>query len=525
MKSGKNFLIGFLAAFSLLVVEVQANNTFEISDDKFNEIESRVKGMNYDQLVATRKGLISERANLNMLQENTQSPSQTKAISSRLKEITAELSAIQKVLLGLVGAAAVSNLTDDGYNDIVPPVITINGDNPATVELGTTYTDAGATANDAFHGSTPVSSTGVVDTSTVGTYTINYTATDLDGNTATASRTVNVVDTTAPVITLTGDATVTVELGTSYTDAGATATDASGAISVTSSGTVDTDTVGTYVITYNASDASGNAATAVTRTVNVVDTTAPVFTSSSTFVVDEGATNVGTVTATDLQAVTFTLSGDARLAISTAGVLTFVSPADYEDPARGSAQNLDYDGSTYDITATVTATDASENASDQIITVSIRDFGGIDDDRRTGEGTSTSTVTQLTDTNVVEVEVVESTTTTSTGTATATATGTATATATGTATGTGTGTATATTTTGTQTQSANGTISVVDVVGETTVTVTNEVITEVVEEVVEEVVNEVEVVVESTATGTGTGTATATSTSTSTGTTTSGTGN
>ena len=54
--------------------------------------------------------------------------------------------AIQKALIGLVGVAAVNALTDDGYDDNIPPVITINGDNPATVELGATYSDAGATA-------------------------------------------------------------------------------------------------------------------------------------------------------------------------------------------------------------------------------------------------------------------------------------------------------------------------------------------------------------------------------------------
>ena len=53
----------------------------------------------------------------------------------------------------------------------------------------------------------------------------------------------------------------------------------SGDITVTTTGTVDTDTLGTYTLTYSASDASGNEATAVTRTVEVVDTTVPVFTS------------------------------------------------------------------------------------------------------------------------------------------------------------------------------------------------------------------------------------------------------
>ena len=54
----------------------------------------------------------------------------------------------------------------------------------------------------------------------MGSYTVTYTATDLDNNTATASRTVNVVGTTAPIVTVIGDNPATVELGGSYTDAG-----------------------------------------------------------------------------------------------------------------------------------------------------------------------------------------------------------------------------------------------------------------------------------------------------------------
>lgn len=58
--------------------------------------------------------------------------------------------------------------------------------------LGTVYTDAGATAVDARDGSVSVSSSGSVDVNTVGDYTITYTATDVLGNTATATRTVQV---------------------------------------------------------------------------------------------------------------------------------------------------------------------------------------------------------------------------------------------------------------------------------------------------------------------------------------------
>ena len=269
----------------------------EVSPERMAQIDSEVKSMSMYELRDRRSNLMSEQAQLLDTQSSTQNPSTNKSVSGRLAEIRAELSAIQKALLAIVGAAAINAVTSDGYNDNVPPVITVEGANPATVELGGTYSDPGASAMDAFHGSTPVTASGSVDTDTVGSYTITYTATDKNGNTATASRTVNVVDTTAPVVTVTGDNPATVELGDTYTDAGATATDASGTVTVVTTGTVDADTLGEYTITYTSTDASGNVGTA-TRTVNVTDTTAPVFTSSATFVVDENVTEIGTVTAT-----------------------------------------------------------------------------------------------------------------------------------------------------------------------------------------------------------------------------------
>ena len=82
-------------------------------------------------------------------------------------------------------------------------------------------------------------------------------------------------DITAPVITLNGDAVVNLTVGDAFTDPGATATDnVDGDISanITVGGDmVDVNTVGTYVITYNVSDAAGNAAAQVTRTVNVTE--------------------------------------------------------------------------------------------------------------------------------------------------------------------------------------------------------------------------------------------------------------
>ena len=154
--------------------------------------------------------------------------------------------------------------------DTTAPVIALEGDNPMEVELDGDYTDAGATSN----GGEKVETSGTVDTATVGEYTITYSAKDDSGNTGTATRTVNVVDNTPPVITVTGDNPMTVELGDPYSELGATS---NGGETVTPTGSVDTSELGTYIITYSATDASGNIGT-VTRTVNVVDTTAPIIT-------------------------------------------------------------------------------------------------------------------------------------------------------------------------------------------------------------------------------------------------------
>lgn len=73
-----------------------------------------------------------------------------------------------------------------------------------TVECHTSFTDPGATADDSCAGSRPVTVTGTVNPDVPGTYTLTYSASDNSGNTTSVTRTVNVVDTTAPTITLNG---------------------------------------------------------------------------------------------------------------------------------------------------------------------------------------------------------------------------------------------------------------------------------------------------------------------------------
>ncbi|WP_460220493.1 reprolysin-like metallopeptidase [Psychroserpens sp. MEBiC05023] len=161
--------------------------------------------------------------------------------------------------------------------DTVAPVITLNGSASISLNLGDSYNDQGATASDNVDGdltSSIIVGGDVVNTNIAGTYVITYNVSDAAGNAATeVTRTVTVnPDTTAPVITLNGASTITLNVGDTYTEQGATATDnIDGDLtsSIVITGTVNTSSVGNYTRFYNVSDAAGNAATQVTRTIIV----------------------------------------------------------------------------------------------------------------------------------------------------------------------------------------------------------------------------------------------------------------
>ena len=83
------------------------------------------------------------------------------------------------------------------------------------------------------------------------------------------------MDIMAPVLTLLGEVQLTIDQGTTYVDAGASATDnADGDLTakIVVSGEVDASTVGIHTLKYDVSDAAGNAAESVTRTVVVQKT-------------------------------------------------------------------------------------------------------------------------------------------------------------------------------------------------------------------------------------------------------------
>ncbi|MFY9152763.1 MAG: immunoglobulin-like domain-containing protein [Prolixibacteraceae bacterium] len=113
----------------------------------------------------------------------------------------------------------------------------------------------------------------VPDNFPLGTYTVTGTVHDLAENSIQVTYILNVTgDRIKPVITLIGDASIAICQGETYNDAGATATDdVDGDISsrIIVGNHVDKDIPDTYIVTYNVSDAAGNDAIEVKRTVVV----------------------------------------------------------------------------------------------------------------------------------------------------------------------------------------------------------------------------------------------------------------
>ncbi len=165
------------------------------------------------------------------------------------------------------------------YDDI-DPVITMAGDNPLYVEVNSTLNDPGATATDNVDGTmVNVLATSRVNTNKVGTYSIIYSAKDSSENFAQSkTREVYVVlaaDANAPIITLNGDAVITMDEDTSYKELGATAVDdRDGALSVKIAGYLNSDKPGTYTKEYHAVDLAGHSATKY-RSIIVKDLTPP----------------------------------------------------------------------------------------------------------------------------------------------------------------------------------------------------------------------------------------------------------
>ena len=150
--------------------------------------------------------------------------------------------------------------------DTGAPVILLVGNILVTHEAKATYVDAGATASDTLDGNLTgsVTSVSTVNTDAVGSYSVTYSVSDANGNAAAdVVRTVSVVDTTKPVISLEGNATIRHRVWRAYLDPGASASDTlDGNLTnkISTTNPVNASVPGTYEVSYSVSDAAGNAA-------------------------------------------------------------------------------------------------------------------------------------------------------------------------------------------------------------------------------------------------------------------------
>jgi len=295
--------------------------------------------------------------------------------------------------------------TDDSGNSSTPTnlfdVVVVDESAPTVTVDGA---PAGAVEGNALGGATvtySASATDVVDdavaaaceppsgsTFPIGTTTVTCTATDAFGNTGSTSFDVSVVDTIAPVLTLTGANPLTLEAGTPFADPGATATDTvagnlTGAIVV--SGAVNAGVVGTYTLTYTVSDGYND--TTATRTVSVVDTTAPVLGAATvnpsllwppngeiipvtaTIAVTESGSGVGTITWSVIDEYgTYQPSGTVTV--------TGSGPFSVQVPLLADRKGNDKDGRHYQIRLTVIDRAGNASVLAQPLVVNVHDQSG-----------------------------------------------------------------------------------------------------------------------------------------------------
>ena len=177
--------------------------------------------------------------------------------------------------------------------DLTAPIVSLVGVSPVSVEYASSFVDPGATWTDNVDGTGSIASfnSGSININVLWSYVIEYIYVDVGGNTGSVSRTVNVVDTTAPVVSLVGGNPISLILGSTYTESGALWTDnvdGSGSIVSPYSGGVNTWAIGSYILQYRQIDTSGNTGT-ISRTINVLgapDITPPVVSLSGSGIIN-----------------------------------------------------------------------------------------------------------------------------------------------------------------------------------------------------------------------------------------------
>ena len=234
--------------------------------------------------------------------------------------------------------------------DVTAPTLTTPVAMTATAGSGCTATVVLTAPTAADNCSGVTLSNNAPATFPIGNTVVTWTATDAAGNTVTKTQLVTVTDTTVPTISTPVAMTATAGNNCSAVVVLTAPTAADNCTTVTLTNNAPASglfPIGVTTVTWTATDASGNTATA-TQTVTVTDAIAPVISAPATITVNAGSNCAATIVLTT-PAVTDSCSGV---------VLTNDAPATF---------------SVGNTTVTWTATDASGNTSTATQTITILD--------------------------------------------------------------------------------------------------------------------------------------------------------
>jgi len=161
--------------------------------------------------------------------------------------------------------------------DLTTPTIVLNGANPLLWSVKVPFMDPGFVATDMPSGANVdnlVQTTDNVDIETIGDYTVTFEVQDAYGNKTVETRTVQVRDTTAPM--LVGNMTMPIQVGVPFVNPiKATDNFDMNVEPVVKSGFVNSMFIGSYTVTYSVEDASGNMGADLTVQFEVDDYIAP----------------------------------------------------------------------------------------------------------------------------------------------------------------------------------------------------------------------------------------------------------
>ncbi|HYE31042.1 MAG TPA: PKD domain-containing protein [Methylomirabilota bacterium] len=251
----------------------------------------------------------------------------------------------------------------------------INCPAPVTLEFPANVSPANtgtATASDA-NGVANVSFTDVVTATCGNGFTIvrTWTATDLCGLVSSCTQTINVVDTTAPALTVPGSVTLEYPANTTVQATGvATATDVGGNVTISYADTVTAKCGNTVTIarTWTAVDACGNSSSGV-QTINVVDTIAPEITSNSRDILPKEVPISFTFASTDANGVQSLTLSAASFKPNKAGVL--VADTTSKIVVNGAQVNILSGGVGTVFKVTAVAVDLCGNTTTKVFTVNV----------------------------------------------------------------------------------------------------------------------------------------------------------